>query len=223
MNNTDSSQKTVAILGNGVVGTALAKGFAELGYQVIFGTRDVRSAKTRAALEAVPGARAATFAEAAAAGSVAVLAVPWSGLEAAIFTAGPDNLAGKLVIDLSNPLDFSGETPTLAVGFTDSAGELVQRLLPRSRVVKTLNMVTAAHMVHPRLPDGTPDVMIAGDDSEAKAQVAELLKAFGWRTPIDVGPISASRLLEPLAMLWVAYGVRNDHWTHAFSVLGQKR
>jgi 8-hydroxy-5-deazaflavin:NADPH oxidoreductase len=223
MNNTDSSQKTVAILGNGVVGTALAKGFAELGYQVIFGTRDVRSAKTRAALEAVPGARAASFAEAAAAASIAVLAVPWSGLEAAIFTAGPDNLAGKLVIDPSNPLDFSGETPTLAVGFTDSAGELVQRLLPRSHVVKALNMVTAAHMVHPRLPDGTPDVMIAGNDSKAKARVAELLEAFGWRTAIDVGPISASRLLEPLAMLWVTYGVRNDHWTHAFSVLGQKR
>jgi 8-hydroxy-5-deazaflavin:NADPH oxidoreductase len=223
MNNTDSSQKTVAILGNGVVGTALAKGFAELGYQVMFGTRDVRSAKTRAALEAVPGARAASFAEAAAAASIAVLAVPWSGLEAAIFTAGPDNLAGKLVIDPSNPLDFSGETPTLAVGFTDSAGELVQRLLPRSHVVKALNMVTAAHMVHPRLPDGTPDVMIAGNDSKAKARVAELLEAFGWRTAIDVGPISASRLLEPLAMLWVTYGVRNDHWTHAFSVLGQKR
>jgi hypothetical protein len=222
MSNPDSARKVVAVLGNGTVGTALAKGFAELGYEVIFGTRDVHSAKTRAALEAVPGARAASFAEAADAGSIAVLAVPWSGLEAAIFTAGPDNLAGKLVIDPSNPLDFSGEVPTFAIS-DDSAGELVQRLLPRSQVVKAFNIVTAAHMVHPRLPDGTPDMLIAGNDAAAKARVAELLKGFGWRAPIDVGGIGASRLLEGLAMLWVIYGFRNDHWTHAFSVLGQKR
>lgn len=218
-----NTQKTVAILGNGVVGTTLAKGFAGLGYQVIFGTRDVNSDKTRAALDAVPGSRAAAFAEASSEASIAVLAVPWSGLEAAIFTAGPDNLAGKLVIDPSNPLDFAGEMPTLAIPATDSAGELVQRLLPRSQVVKAFNIVTAAHMVHPRLADGTPDMLIAGDDAAAKARVAEILEGFGWRTPIDVGPIGASRLLENLAMLWVTYGVRNDHWTHAFSVLGQKR
>ena len=223
MSPTSQTGKTVAILGNGVVGTALARGFAELGYQVIFGTREVQGEKTRAALEAVPGSRAASFAEAASAGSIAVLAVPWSGLEAAIFTAGPDNLAGKLVIDPSNPLDFSGDVPTLDISSTDSAGELVQRLLPRSQVVKAFNIVTAAHMVHPRLPDGTPDMLIAGNDAAAKARVAELLQGFGWRTPIDVGPIGASRLLEALAMLWVTYGFRNDHWTHAFSLLGQKR
>jgi len=223
MSNADSSRKVVAILGNGTVGTALAKGFAELGYEVIFGTRDVHSDKTRAALEAVPGSHAASFAEASAAGSIAVLAIPWSGLEAAIFTAGPDNLAGKLVIDPSNPLDFSGDVPAMAIPATDSAGELVQRLLPRSQVVKAFNIVTATHMVHPRLPDGTPDMLIAGNDAAAKARVGELLEAFGWRAPVDVGPIGASRLLEGLAMLWVIYGVRHDHWTHAFSLLGQKR
>src|ERR1700746_1551471 len=152
MGNTDSSQKIVAILGNGTVGTALAKGFAGLVDKVIFGTREVEGAKTRAALEAVPGARAASFAEASAAASIAVLAVPWSGMEAVIFTAGPDHLAGKVVIDPSNPLDFSGEVPTMALGATDSGGELVQRLLPRSHVVKAFNIVTANHMVNPRLP-----------------------------------------------------------------------
>jgi len=223
MSSANQPGRTVAILGNGVVGTALAKGFAELGYQVIFGTRDVEGEKTRAALEAVPRSRAASFAEAASAGSLAVLAIPWSGLEATIFTAGPDNLAGKLVIDPTNPLDFSGDVPTLALGASDSAGELVQRLLPRSQVVKAFNIVTATHMVHPRLPDGTPDMFIAGNDTAAKQRVAELLEGFGWRTPIDVGPIGASRLLEAMAMLWVTYGFRNDHWTHAFSLLGQKR
>ena len=223
MSTASQAGKTVAILGNGTVGIALAKGFAELGYRVIFGTREVEGAKTRAALEAVAGARAASFAEASAAASIAVLAVPWSGMEAVIFTAGPDNLAGKLVIDPSNPLDFSGEVPAMALGANDSAGELVQRLLPRSHVVKAFNIVTAAHMVHPRLPDGTPDMLIAGNDAAAKARVAELIRDFGWRGPIDVGGIVESRLLEGLAMLWVIYGFRNDHWTHAFSLLGQKR
>jgi 8-hydroxy-5-deazaflavin:NADPH oxidoreductase len=216
-------RRTVAILGNGTVGTALARGFAELDYQVVFGTRDVDSAKTGRALAAVRGARAASPWQAAAAGSLAVLALPWSGMEAAIRAAGPENLAGKLVIDPSNPLDFSAGTPTLVVGHTDSAGEIVQRLLPRSKVVKAFNIITAAHMVHPRLPDGIPDLLIAGNEDQAKARVAELAQAFGWRTPIDMGPISASRLLEPLAMLWVSYAVRNNHWTHGFSLLGQKR
>ncbi|HYL00686.1 MAG TPA: NAD(P)-binding domain-containing protein [Steroidobacteraceae bacterium] len=223
MSTASQAGSTVAILGNGSVGTALAKGFAELGYKVIFGTREVEGEKTRAALDAVPGARAASFAEASAAASIAVLAVPWSGMEAVIFTAGPDNLAGKIVIDPSNPLDFSGEMPTMALGASDSGGELVQRLLPRSHVVKAFNIVTATHMVHPRLPDGTPDMLIAGNDAGAKARVAELIRGFGWRSPIDVGGIVESRLLEGLAMLWVIYGFRNDHWTHAFSLLGQKR
>jgi len=218
-----SSGKTVTVLGNGVVGTALAKGFSGLGYAVVFGTREVDGEKTRAALAAVPGARAAPLAEAAKAGSIAVTALPWSGLKAALLAAGPDNLAGKLVIDPSNPLDFSGGAPVLSVGYTDSAGELVQRLLPRAHVVKAFNTITAAHMVRPRLPDGTPDMFIAGDDSAAKNRAAEIIKAFGWREPIDMGPISASRLLEPLAVTWISYAIRNNHWTHAFSLLGQKR
>jgi len=217
------SGKTVTVLGNGVVGVALAKGFAGLGYAVVFGTRAVDGEKTRAALAAVPGSRAAPLSEAAKAGSIAVTALPWSGLKAALLAAGPDNLAGKLVIDPSNPLDFSGAAPVLSLGYTGSAGELVQRLLPRAQVVKAFNTITAALMVHPQLPDGTPDMFIAGDDSAAKKRAAEIIKAFGWREPIDIGPISASRLLEPLAMVWISYAFRNNHWTHAFSLLGQKK
>ncbi|QDL53612.1 NADPH-dependent F420 reductase [Rhodoferax aquaticus] len=219
---TNTNPKTVAILGNGVVGIALAKGFAELGYAVVFGTRDAQGEKTVQALAAVPGATAASFSEAARASSVAVLALPWSGLEAGVLAAGAENLAGKLVIDPSNPLDFSTGAPTLAVGHTDSAGELVQRLLPTAKVVKAFNIITAGHMVHPKLLDGTPDMLIAGNDAEAKAHVGALLLAFGWRAPIDMGDITASRLLEPLAMVWISYGFRNNHWTHGFSLLGQK-
>ena len=218
----NTQQKTVAVLGNGAVGVALAKGFAELGYQVVFGTRDTRSAKTVAALESVPGARAAGPREAAQAADVAVLALPWNGLQDALQAVGPDALAGKLVIDPTNPLDLSTGTPRLAIGHTDSAGEVVQRLLPQSRVVKAFNIITSGHMVHPHLPDGTPDMFIAGNDPQAKAEVRDLLAAFGWRAPIDMGDISASRLLEPLAMVWISYAFSNQHWTHGFSLLGRK-
>lgn len=219
---TDRTKIPVAILGNGVVGVSLAKGLSALGHPVIFGTRDVAGAKTRAALAAVPGARAASFAEAAKAAQLAVVALPWSGLKQGVEAAGADNLAGKVVIDASNPLDFVGGKAALAIGHTDSAGEIVQRLLPGARVVKAFNTINAALMVHPKFSDGTPDMFIAGNDDAAKAEVAALIEAFGWRAPIDMGDITASRLLEPLAMVWIAYAFRNNHWTHGFSLLNRK-
>jgi 8-hydroxy-5-deazaflavin:NADPH oxidoreductase len=219
---TTTSQTTVAILGTGGVGITLAKGFASLGYHVVFGSRDVNGAKALEALVAVPGARAASYADAARAGQVAVLALPWDGLAAAIQAAGPENLAGKLVIDPSNPLDFSSGGPALATGLTDSAGELVQRLLPGARVVKALNTIGTGLMLQPKFGDGQPDMLIAGEDAEAKAQVGEWLAAWGWRKPVDMGGIAASRLLEALAVLWISYGVRNNHWAHGFSLLNQK-
>lgn len=218
----NANQQSVAILGNGVVGVALAKGFADLGYRVVFGTRDVGGGKTRDALAAVQGSRAASFAEAAKSAHLAVVALPWSGLQSGLTAAGAEPLAGKLVIDASNPLDFTGGAPTLTVGFTDSAGETVQRLLPRSKVVKAFNTVPAAYMVRPKLPDGTPDLFIAGNDGAAKDEVARVARGFGWRTPVDLGDITASRLLEPLAMVFITYAVRNNYWTHALSMLNQK-
>lgn len=216
-------QQTVAILGNGVVGVALGRGFAAQGWRVVYGTRDVDGAKTKDALAAVPGAKAASYADAARSAQLAVVALPWTGVHEALAAAGAENLAGKLVIDASNPLDFSTGTPQLAIGHTDSAGETVQRLLPQSRVVKAFNTITSAHMVNPQLPDGTPDMFIAGNDEGAKREVARILEAFGWRKPIDMGDITASRLLESLAMLWISYGFRNNHWSHGFSLLGQKK
>lgn len=150
------------------------------------------------------------------------MALPWSGLKDVLALADVANLAGKLVIDASNPLELAGGAPVLAIGHTDSAGETVQRLLPGARVVKAFNTIAAGHMVNPKLPDGVPDMFIAGNDAAAKTEVVEVLRAFGWRTPIDMGDITASRLLEPLAMVWIAYGFRNNHWTHGFSLLGRK-
>ncbi len=97
----------------------------------------------------------------------------------------------------------------------------MQRLLPQSKVVKAFNTVGAGLMVRPQLAGGQPDMFIAGNDEAAKRDVARVLEGFGWRRPLDLGDIAASRLLEPIAMAWITYGVRNNHWTHAFSVLGQ--
>ena len=216
-----ANKKTVAILGNGIVGVTVGKGFADLGYQVIFGTRDSNSEKSKAALAAVNGASADSYQGAVKAADFVFLALPWQGLQDSLELAGADHFAGKLVIDAVNPLDFSSGAPQLAIGFSDSAGELAQRLLPQARVVKAFNIVNTAHMVQPKLPDGQADIFIAGNDVAAKQEVTSILREFGWRTAIDIGDIAASRLLESLAVLWITYAVKHQHWTHAFSLLGQ--
>lgn len=215
-------QRTIAILGNGAVGIALAKGFSSRGDRIIFGSRTTSGDKTRAALDAVPGATAASHVEAARNADMAVIALPWSAIPAALTPDMANALAGKIVIDASNPLDFSAGTPVLAIGHNDSAGETVQRLLPDARVIKAFNIITAGHMVHPRFNDGQPDMFIAGNDPAAKDAVASVLREFGWRSAIDLGGIEQSRLLEPLAMIWITYGFTHQHWTHGFSLLGQQ-
>ena len=216
------TQQTVAILGTGVVGIALAKGFIDRGDRVVFGTRDRAAGRAQAALAAVPGTEAASHVEAARMADVAVLALPWSAVPAALTPGLANALSGKVVIDASNPLDFAGGKPSLAIGHTNSAGETVQGLLPQARVVKAFNIITAGHMVQPRFADGQPDMFIAGNDPQAKADVAAVLRDFGWRSAIDLGGIEQSRLLEPLAMIWITYGFMHQHWTHGFSLLGQK-
>lgn len=212
----------VAILGTGIVGQTLAKGFIGLGHQVIVGTRDPAGDSARKALAAIgPNARAATFADAAKAADIAVLATVWDGTESAVRLAGADNLAGKLLIDATNPLDFSTGTPTLAVGHSTSAAEMIQTWLPQTKVVKAFNSVTATHMVQPKIAGGPPTMFIAGNDADAKKQVLDILAKFGWDS-IDIGALDGARLLEPLAMLWIRYAFQNQHWTHAFKLLGKK-
>jgi predicted dinucleotide-binding enzyme len=166
-----------------------------------------------------PRASAGTFAEAALFGEIAVLATSWSGTESAVRLAGPQNLAGKIVIETTNPLDFSaGVPPRLALGYTDSAGEKIQSWLPQSKVVKAFNIVGNAHMVNPQFPCGPPDMFICGNDPEAKKTVSGLLHAFGWSV-IDIGGIEGARLLEPLAMIWIIHGFKTGTWNHAFRLL----
>jgi predicted dinucleotide-binding enzyme len=150
---------------------------------------------------------------------VAVLATLWSGTESAVKLSGLANLAGKVVIDATNPLVFTANAlPALALGHTDSGGEQVQRWLPSARVVKAFNIVGNAHMFKPAFPGGPPDMFICGNDADAKRVVTEILTDFGWST-IDVGGIEGARLLEPLCILWVGYGIRTGTWNHAFKLL----
>lgn len=209
----------IGILGTGDVGRVLGTGLAALGHEVKIGSRSPQKESVREWLErAGPRASAGTFAEAAAFGDLAVLATLWTGTKNALELAGPQNLAGKVVIDTTNPLDFSTGVPRLAVGYGDSAGETVQRWLPESRVVKAFNHVGNAHFVKPRFPDGPPTMFICGNDEVSKKSVTSLLEAFGWSV-VDIGGIDASRYLEPLAMLWITYGLRTNTWNHAFKLL----
>lgn len=210
----------VGILGSGPVGRALGAGFAAHGHTVRLGSRTPeKDAVQRWVAEVGAAASAGTFHEAATFAEVAVLATLWSGTENALRLAQPGNLAGKVVIDVTNPLVFHPNgPPTLALGHTDSGGEQVQRWLPGARVVKAFNIVNYAYMVGPQFPGGPPDMFLCGDDEAAKAVVTEICTAFGWST-VDLGGIAAARLTEALALLWITYGVRSGSWNHAFKLL----
>lgn len=209
----------VAVLGSGMVGQTLGMGFATRGHEPMLGTRDPGQERVRDwARRAGRLARVGTFAEAARFGELAVLATLWSGTQSALELAGPENLRGKVVIDVTNPLDFSSGRPRLALGWSDSGGEQVQRWLPGSRVVKAWNIVTAATMVDPQREEGTPDMLIAGDDPEAKRTVASVLEEFGWPV-LDVGGLEEARLLEPLGMLWIRFFIQTRDFRHAFKLL----
>lgn len=193
----------IGILGTGEVGKSLAAGFTAAGHEVKMGSR----------------APAQPYAEAAKFGDVIVLATPWTGTENALRLTGAENVAGKVVIDVTNPLHFPPNAPPeLALGHKDSGGEQVQRWLPSAHVVKAFNTVGHAHFFKPDFPGGPPDMFICGNDAAAKKTVTGILKEFGWPA-IDIGGIEGSRLLEPLCVLWVGYGIRTGTWNHAFKLL----
>jgi 8-hydroxy-5-deazaflavin:NADPH oxidoreductase len=214
----------IGILGSGDVGRRLGDGFIELGHKVKIGSRDPNKSDIAQWVSShgtnEGKASSGTFAEAASFAELAVLATSWDGIPNAIKTADQKNFAGKIVIDVTNPLDFSkGVPPRLAVGYTDSGGETVQRLMPQAKVVKTLNIVGNLHMVHPGFPGGPPTMFVCGNDDDAKKIVTDkILTPFGWET-VDIGGLKGSRLLEPLAMLWISHYFRTNNGNHAFKLL----
>ncbi|CAM5436501.1 NADP oxidoreductase [Streptomyces spiroverticillatus] len=203
-----------AVFGTGVVGRTLAAKLASLGHKVTIGTRDVDRTLAQTdsdeSYSAWSAAHAdvslATFADAAAGADVVVNATNGMSSLAALQAAGAANLHGKLLIDVSNPLDFSqGMPPTLNPVGTDSLGEQIQRAFPEARVVKTLNTMNCSVMVEPGLVPGTHNVFLCGDDAEAKKEVSDLLLAFGWPQDalMDLGGITAARATEQALPLWL--------------------
>ncbi|SCF36700.1 NADPH-dependent F420 reductase [Micromonospora mirobrigensis] len=198
----------IGVLGTGMVGRAIAARAAELGHDVTVGTRDV--AATRGGdwsdwAAAHPTVTLATHAGAVTDAELVVNATSGDGSLPALGAAGEENLAGKVLLDIANPLDFSnGFPPTLSVLNDDSLGERIQREFPRTRVVKALNTLTADLMTHPRqLADGAHTVFVSGDDADAKKQVTELLTSFGHTDVIDLGDIGTARGTEMLLPLWL--------------------
>lgn len=211
----------VGIIGSGTVGQQLGLGFLKSGYEVKLGTRN--PAKLNDWLkQAGEKASVGSFKDAAEFGEIVVVATRWAdgAAQQAILMADKRNFAGKVVIDVTNPLTSGGENqpPKLAVGFPDSAGAIIQGWLPDSRVVKAFNIITAYYMANPKLKEGTPDMFIAGNDPPAKKTVTDIANKWGWQV-YDIGGIEQSYLLEALAMLWVRYGVLNNYWKHAFKLL----
>jgi predicted dinucleotide-binding enzyme len=197
----------IGVLGTGVVGRTLASALLEGGHDVRMGSRAAGNQQAVAwVAEAGDRASEGTFADAAGFGELVVNATAGAASLDALDAAGAEQLAGKVLVDVSNPLDLSaGMPPTLTVCNDDSLGERIQRAFADVHVVKTLNTVTAAVMVQPDLVPGRHTVFVCGDDSGAKAQVGELLQDFGWPADaiLDLGDISAARGMEMYLPLWL--------------------
>ena len=182
----------IGVLGTGMVGRAISGKLAELGHDVRVGSR-------------TEGDGAVVFAEAAAHGEVVFNCTAGSASLEAIAAAGEGNVAGKLLVDVANPLDFSGGGPALFTTSTDSLGERIQAAFPAARVVKALNTINCNLMVDPAAVPGDHVVFVCGNDDAAKRQAAALLGEFGWPAErvIDLGDITAARATEMYLMLWL--------------------
>jgi predicted dinucleotide-binding enzyme len=213
-------------LGSGDVGLKLVDSFIENKHLVKIGSRNPNQEKLTEWIAKHDKAKVSsgTFAEAASFGELDLIVTLWAGTADAIKMADPKNFAGKIVIDVTNPLDFSkGMPPRLAIGHTDSAGETVQRMLPDSKVVKAFNTVGNPHFMHPDFPGGPPTMFICGNNEEAKKTVIDdILAKIGWET-IDIGGIEGARLLEPLALLWITHYFRTGNGNHAFKLLRARK
>jgi len=208
----------VGILGSGVVGQALGGGFASRGYSVKLSSRTPYSQKLKEWVRKNgKNASTGTFAEAAAFGDLLVLATPGTAAEVAIDLAGRNNFDGKVLIDVTNALDFRGGSAGLFVGTTDSLGERIQNKLPKAKVVKCFNTVGNTQMVDPKHNDA--EMLICGNDDAAKKEVSRIVTEFGWKGVIDVGGIDGARWLEALVPLWVRVGTKLNVWDHVFKVL----
>ncbi|MGW6394957.1 NADPH-dependent F420 reductase [Streptomyces sp. NPDC055103] len=224
-----------AVLGTGIVGRTIAAKLASLGHEVVIGTRDPQATLSRTEPDGYgnpPFAewlgvhdriRLETFADAAAFGETLVNTTAGDGSLQALETAGAANLAGKVLIDIANPLDFSqGIPPSLNPVNTDSLGEQIQRAFPETKVVKTLNTMNCQIMVQPSRVTGEHTVFVSGNDAGAKQAVTDLLISFGWpeSSVIDLGDISTARGTEMLLPIWLRLWGAVGHADFNFHIAG---
>jgi 8-hydroxy-5-deazaflavin:NADPH oxidoreductase len=198
----------IAVLGTGMVGTAIATKLVTIGPHIMMGSRTANNDTGQAWLRSVGGkAQCGTFADAAAFGEIVFNCTNGANALVALRQAGAANLRGKILIEVANPLDMStGMPPSLTVCNTDSLGEQVQREFPNTRVVKALNTVNCEVMVQPSLVPGDHNLFLCGNDAEAKREVSDkLCEWFSWKKEniIDLGDISAARGMEMFLPLWL--------------------
>lgn len=206
----------IAVFGTGMVGDTIGSKLIQLGYQVMMGSRTKDNEKAKAFVEKHPhNATAGTYADAAAFGNLIFNCTAGVGSIEALKQAGEQHLNGKIIIDISNPLDFSkGMPPSLAIVNTNSLGEEIQKAFPMTKVVKTLNTMWCGLMVNPSMiQNADHNVFMSGNDTGAKEQVKSLLKSFGWidNNIIDLGDITTARGTEMFLPLWLRiWGATNN-------------
>jgi len=210
----------IGIIGSAVVGQTLASGLKQHGYDVRIGSR---SPQKLADFSAKSGIQSGSVADVAAWGEAIVLAVKGSAAEAAVREAGATNLAGKAVLDTTNPIAEAPPEDGVLKFFTSPNYSLMERLqamAPDAKFVKAFNSVGSGLMINPAFPGGVkPTMFYCGNDEGAKKTVARIIEQLGWE-PADMGSAKAARAIEPLCQLWCIPGFRNNQWSsHAFHVL----
>jgi len=213
-------KKNVGVLGSGQVAQVLADGFLKHGYSVMMGTREPQKLSD---WNKKSGERAqiGSSSDAARFGGIVVLAVAGHAAEEVLRQAGIENLKGKTVIDVTNPISHEPPVNGVLKFFTtldNSLMERLQGLAPQAHLVKAFNSVGNTLMIDPKIPGGPPTMFICGNNEEAKKEVRGILDEFGWETE-DLGKVEAARAIEPLCILWCLPGFLRNQWTHAFKLL----
>ena len=214
-------QEKVGILGSGMVGQALCKGFIEKDYEVKIGSRT--PGKLNDFINSLNSDKLSSgdFKETAEFGDIIVFCVKGTEIENTINVAGKENFSNKIIVDVTNPLLFTeeGKAPTLANSYPDSNGKKIQDLLNESMVVKAFNTIPSNYMCNPKLEEGNPSLFICGNDADAKKQIDKVARVWGWSDIVDLGNIEESYLLEALAMIYIKFAFKNNSWSHAFKLL----
>jgi predicted dinucleotide-binding enzyme len=211
----------IGIIGSGAVGQTLATGFLNENHEVMLSSRSSSKPELVKWRETTPSGKTGSFREAAEFGDLLVLATGGAVAKEALEMAGKDNLRGKVIIDVTNPIDKLPPENGVLRFFTEinnSLMEQLQRFVPEAKFVKAFNSVGNNLMYKPDLADDVPTMFICGNDDAAKKTVKDILTSFGWETE-DMGKVEAARAIEPLCILWCIPGFLRNEWSHAFKLL----